>query len=215
MKKLLAVCLCLSMLITAFAGCTKDKKSDNVPSSNDSNTTVESNTSISDEEAILKMGKKIEDEQHFAKVFAELGRRSGVKLDDAKNPYANCDYHTNYQLVDTFKSKDELKNYILSLESKRRAEEFYLHYLEEQYDSSGDFIPPFLIEVDGKLYADDDRMDAGDGVSYDYDSIKILKLEGTNAQIEITGELNDDITKNKISLVKENGNWVIDRVNGH
>lgn len=210
MKKLLAVCLCLSMLITAFAGCTKDKKSDNVPSSNDSSTTVESNTSISDKEIILNMGKKIQEENQLLKVFCELGR-DGEKLDEKKNPYASSKYHTNYCLVNSFNSKNELKNYILSLVSKRKAENLYFKYFEGEYGPSGDFTPPFIIEVEGKLYADDGRMDAGDGVGFDYDSIKILKLGGTNAEIEITGDLNGDIIPFKMSLVKENGNWVIDK----
>ena len=213
MKKLLAIFLCLSLFVTALFGCAKENETDKDTINVDSNTTVEQSTTIAateDEKAILNMGKRIEDAQHWDNIFSSLGE-GGEKLENSKNPYVNNESSTNYQVVEEFKSIADVKAHILSLNSKRRAEEIYFRYLKEDNENN---IPPYLIEVDGTLYANSGALGGGGTALFDYDSIKIIKLEGNNAEIEINFYINDpnDIKTEKVLLVKESGNWVIDKL---
>ena len=220
MKKILSLVLALLMFTLVFAGCKKTEPVD----VSDSETKVEEVTktqtpteaatkkAVDEKQAVVAAAKeKLNDAQKFFYDFTNLAYDENVFLAGEKSPYPDV---PKYYLLKDYKTLKEFKDKALSLYSKETAYDYFFKYSENKkdYEISGG---PFMVEVDGKLYADARRFGIGGGNVYDVDSIRIDEIEGDEAEIKVDYYFDrepENIMTEEFELVKENGRWVFDDI---
>ena len=220
MKKILSLILALLMFTLVFAGCKKTEPVD----VSDSETKLEEVTkaqapteaatkkAVDEKQAVVEAAKeKLNDAQKFFYDFSNLAYDENVFLAGEKSPYPDV---PKYYLLKDYKTVEEFKNKALSLYSREEAYDNFFKYSEneEDYKLSGG---PFMIEVDGRAYADVKRFGIGGGNVYDIDSIRIDEIEGDEAEIKVDYYFDrepENIMTEEFEMVKENGQWVFDDI---
>ena len=120
-------------------------------------------------------------------------------------------FYADYRIVENYDSIEQYKAHVLEYYCEDTAKEWFFKYFDEDgiwgKKGAGMNYYPYLLEADGRLWADGCRFDAGYVQRFLVDTVKILSCDGKDAEIEVTRELYDSTFEKEFTLTKENGVW--------